>query len=353
MDWIKEHKTLAGILGVIMAGFIGLGVMLWGSYSSYTEALETYSTTDKKLGRLESLPLYPNKENLDAKTQLVEQYAAEVGKLQKTLLNLQPPIAEMSETDFQAKLKQRMAETRQKAGANEETSRIPKNFAFGFDVYVNSLPTAGTAKDLNDYLDAVDSIVQLALDSGVKKIDTLTRSDLPSERAGASAAPAPSAPSSFVVKSNTSSSGRKPAAAEEPPPAQVVERRQVQMKVIGDQGPLQALLNGLASASKMHYFTVVRVVRIENEKMDGPSRALTAPAKPDPSSVAAPEGPGFIPNPDESAEAPKPAGPEVLTPPAAAPLDAVAVMGQEMLHAHLEIDIVRYLPAGATASAEK
>ncbi len=348
MDWIKEHKTLSGILGVILAGFIALAVMLWGSYSAYAEALETHGNTDKKLGRLESLPLYPNKENLDAKSQLVSQYEAEVTKLQKTLLNLQPPLVEISETDFQAKLKQRMAETRQKAGANEETSRIPKNFAFGFDIYVNSLPAAGTAKDLNDYLDGVDAIVQLALDSGVKKIDSLTRSDLPSEKGGAASAPTQSSTSSFVKPAPSSSAaGRKPA-AEEAPKTQVVERRQVTMKVVADQGPLQALLNGLASASKMHYFTVVRVLRIENEKMDGPSRALSVPAKTETAPPAT--GLGAISDP-EAVEAPKPAGPEVVIAPAAAPVDAIAVMGQEQLHAYLEIDIVRYLPAGSTAAA--
>jgi hypothetical protein len=348
MDWIKEHKTLSGLLGVIIAGFIALAVMLWGSYGAYGEALDAYSTTDKKLNRLESAPLYPNQENLTAKKQLVEEYEGEVRKLQSTLLNLQPPIADISETDFQAKLKQRMAETRQKAGLNEDTSRIPKNFAFGFDVYVNSLPASGTAKDLNDYLDAVDAIVQLALDSGVKKIDTLTRSDLASEKGGGAAAPAPSTTSSFVNPPSTSGS-KKAASAVEPPPAQVVERRQVQMKVVADQGPLQALLNGLASASKMHYFTVVRVLRLENEKMEGPSRALAAPPKPDPDAV--PEASSLSSDGESSTAEAKPAGPEVIVAPTAAPLDAVAVMGRESLHAHLEIDIIRYLPEGSTAAA--
>lgn len=349
MDWIKEHKTLAAILGVVMAGVIGLGVLLWGSYGSYGAALEEYDATFKKLGRLESAPLYPNKENLAAKQQLVEQYGKEVKKLQTTLLNLQPEVKDISETDFQAKLKQRITETRQKAGgATEESSRIPKNFAFGFDAYLNALPSAGTAKDLNDYLDSVDAIVQLALDSGVKKIESLTRSDLDSEKTGAAAAPKPESTASSFVKGTTSSAKGKDAkaAAATPPPAKVVERRQVQLKVIGDQGPMRALLNGLASASKMHYFTVVKVLRVENQKMDGPSRAVSAPVREE--TPVAPTTDGTTPEGEA-----KPAGPEVLVAPSAAQPDAVAVMGQEDLHAYLEIDVIRYLSSPETASAAK
>lgn len=349
MDWIKEHKTLAGILGAVFAGVIGLGVLLWNSYSGYGAALEEYDSTSKKLGRLESTPLYPNQDNLTAKQKMVEEYGKEVKKLQTTLLNLQPEVKDISETDFQAKLKQRITETRQKAGgANEEASRVPKNFAFGFDTYINALPTAGTAKDLNDYLDGVDSIVQLALDSGVKKIESLTRSELESEKTGAAAAAKPESTASSFVKGTTSAKGKDSKTVEAAPAAKVVERRQVQLKVVADQGPLQDLLNGLASASKMHYFTVVRVLRIENQKMDGPSKAVSAPIREESPTPTTTDG--TTPGGEQPA---KPAGPEVIVAPSAAQPDAVAVMGQENLHAHLEIDIIRYLASTAEASGSK
>ncbi|MBL9118239.1 MAG: Amuc_1100 family pilus-like protein [Verrucomicrobiaceae bacterium] len=348
MDWIKEHKTLAGILGVAGAGAIGLGVMVWNSYTAYVEGLDNYDTVSKALGRIESAPLYPSKENMEKKKAMVQQFRGEVEKLQQTLLNLQPPLKDITDTDFQAKLKQRMAETRAKTGSTaEEGGKIPKNFAFGFDLYVNSLPPQAAAKDLNDYLDAVDSIVQMALDSGVKKITALSRSDVASEKSGASSkAAAPDSASSFMTGQTTpqpSARGTKSAVAAAPSATKVVERRTVKINMVADQPAFQTFMNDLASASKMLHFTVVRVLRVENDKLTGPTKAvedaLNKENKNDTASTGASPG-GAPPGGDQPAVS---SGPEVLIAPKAAPADAVIVMGGEMLNVYVEIDIIKYI----------
>lgn len=38
MDWIRANKSLAAILGVAIAGALGLGVYVWLSYSSYSDS---------------------------------------------------------------------------------------------------------------------------------------------------------------------------------------------------------------------------------------------------------------------------------------------------------------------------
>ncbi len=342
MDWIKENKTLAAILGVSGIGAMGLAVLLWLSYSSYSEGLEAYDGAVKKLGRIESAPLYPSKENVTAKGELVQAFKGEVEKLQNTLLNLQPEVKPTSDTEFQAKLKQRMSETRQSAGASgTDAGKIPKNFAFGFDLYTSSLPPAAAANELNDYFDAVHSIVELALDSGVKKIESLTRSDIDLEKSSAAVAPAPAASDSFMDPKGTKSKGKSKAGeATAAPVAKVIERRRVQLNVIGDQPAIQGLLNGLASASKILHFTVVKLLRVENAKLTGPARsaALAKQGAAGADASVAEPSPGA-----EGTEPPKPAGPEVIEAPKALPSDAVVVMGDEMLHAHLEIDIIKYL----------
>jgi hypothetical protein len=344
MDWIKEHKTLAAILGVAGAGAVGLGVVMWNAYSAYSAGLEQYDTVSNTLGRMESAPLYPSKENLDKKTAMVQQFATEVEKLQQTLLQLQPPVKDITDTDFQARLKQRMAETRAKVGGGSaESGKLPKNFAFGFDQYVNNLPPQDAAKDVNDYFDAVDSIVQMALDSGVKSIVSLSRSELPSEKTGGAAAKPTAADSAAAfmnpgqpkVAPGPKGKGKATGPAA-PPPTKVIERRTVKMSLISDQPALQAMLNDLASASKMLHFAVVRVLRIENEKLTGPSKSVAAPEKAEDVPDAPPE-PGTSPAPTA------PAGPEVLVAPRPAPADAVIVMGGENLHFYLEIDLIKYV----------
>jgi len=353
MDWIKEHKTLATILGGAGVGALGLGYMLWSSYSSYGEAVSSYDSTVKKLARLEGSPLYPNADNLAKKSAQVEAFRAEVDKLQKTLVNLQPKTEPISDTAFQAKLKTMMSETRKKAAigqqANEiidpdkktENSMLPKDFAFGFETYVNTLPSASVVNDLNDYLDAVNGVVQLALDNGVKKITALERSPLAKEKGASATKVVETASTDSFIQGNAakSSSAAAPAAVEE-----AIETRKLKMTIVGDQPAVQAVINGLASASIMHHFTVLRLIRIENDKLIGPARGVLATKAKDPQDQ--PDEPKTL---DPNAP-PAPAGPEVITAPKPQPDDAIVVMGNENLHVHLEIDIMNY-SAPSTAKA--
>lgn len=102
-------------------------------------------------------------------------------------------------------------------------------------------------------------------------------------------------------------------------------------------------MNDLASASKMLHFTVVRVLRVENDKLTGPTKAvedaLNKENKNDTASTGASPG-GAPPGGDQPAVS---SGPEVLIAPKAAPADAVIVMGGEMLNVYVEIDIIKYI----------
>ena len=359
MDWIKEHKTLATILGGAGVGALGLGYMLWSSYSSYDEALSSYDSTVKKLARLEGAPLYPNAENLAKKSSQVEAFRAEVDKLQKTLVNLQPKIEPISDTAFQAKLKTMMSETRKKAAVGQqvneiidpakknENSMLPKDFSFGFETYVNTLPSADVVNDLNDYLDAVNGVVQLALDNGVKKITALDRTPLAKEK-GSASAKAPEAASADSFIQGNAAKDKAPAVVV----AEAIEARTLKMTIVGDQPAIQAVINGLASASVMHHFTVLKLIRIENDKLTGPARGMAVPSAAPASGTSVVNDPTAEPQPVDPNAPPTPAGPEVIAAPKPLPDDAVVVMGSENLHVHLEIDIMNY-SAPATASDGK
>ena len=353
MDWIRENKTQATILGIFGAIALLLGAMLFMSNSDYATSLEDLESINSKLSAKEKASLYPNEANVAALEEKAAAYEESVGKLSRVLLALQSehPSEDIADTAFQAKLKKSIADLRERVGAGSKT--LPKDFAYGFDSYTISLPRSPeAAKALNDYFDAVNAVITTAIDAGVHSIDSIQRSELAVEKGAPppSNAPARAAAKVSSTKSKVKGKNGKPAAPPVRPLTQVVERRTLTLKLTTDQGPYQALLNALASPSKMPYFTVVRSVRLENEKQEGPLKSLSVVVA---NGAGAPEAP--TPPPAEAsptgaaATAPKV---EVITPATPSNKDAMLVMGGEKLHVHLEIDLVRFVePAAETAGA--
>ncbi len=321
MSWIQENKVPAAILGMTGAGVIGLGVVLFNTWSAATAAQEEFDTVNASLSTLKSARLAPTPENLAAKQAQVKAYSDAVGKLSLVLYKLQPEDKPITNTDFQAKLKTKIADIKKEGG-----NRLPAEFTLAFGEYIADLPKSDqVAAELSTYLDAVDEIVKMLLKSGVKSIDLLERAELPSEK-GEPAKP----------QGNAKAKAKGPQSrAVAPAAVSITERRLVRAVIRTDQGALQTLMSKLASPSEMPFFTVVRLLRIENEVQEGPPRvAVVTPTEP-----------------------PKPPGPDSPSKPAsvgvqpAAP-DSRVVLGKETLRAFIEIDLVKFLnPQSAAASA--
>jgi hypothetical protein len=338
MDWIRENKTLATIAGIFLAGALALGALLLVSHFSYGESLETFTSKASQLASKERAPLYPNEANVKALEEKVAGYEEKVGSLGTVLLKLQVEAKDMTDTDFQAKLKQQIADIRAKADAAK--CKLPKDFAFGFDTYTVSLPRSpAAARDLNDFFDSVSAVVNASIDAGVGSIDTIARSELAVEKDAPRAAPEPTQSSKSKAKGKPKMAGKATKPVKEV--TQVVERRQLTLVLTTDQRPLQTLMNNLASPSKMPYFTVVRNLRVENEKQDGPLRNAPMPEAQHGSTSEAQEP---SPKPGGENVAPKV---EVITSPKAANPDAMAVIGNERLKVYFEIDIIRYVTPSA------
>lgn len=329
MSWIQQNKAPAAIIGASVAGAAGLGFMLFQSWSGFGAKLEEFNMLNSSIAGLNGAVLAPTPENLAKKQALVGEFITEAGRLQTVLATLQSDVKveSISDTGFQAKLKTRIAETRKLAG---NAMALPAEFNLGFDRYNSTLPPSNeVATELSGYLDAVEEIVKVMVASGVAQLDMIERSELPSEK-GASPAP----------------KGRRPGQPATAAP-ELVERRQVRAMITADQSALQMLLSKLASPSEMPHFTVVRLVRIENERQEGPLRAEVGlhTLVPEEGSVDAPP-PVVVPVEGAAAEgqekkplaAVKPAG-----------QDAVNVLGEEKLRAYLEIDLVSFKAATAAA----
>lgn len=340
MNWVQENKSLAGILGVMIAGILGLGAWLYLSYSDYATSMEAWGQNDTKISTLKSKKVYPNKENAESREDEVSAYADKVDLLRTALLSdkVQQPVKPMSQTEFQAKLKERATAVVQMAKAADVA--LPADFALGFADYTNNVPrTPEVAAELGVHLDVMERLVTTVIQSGVKSIDLFERTKLPIEDRPVEPKPVPATKSKSSKSSKTTKKGSKRKVLTEEQAAEpVLDRHPVKMIITTDQEPFQNIINTLCDPIKMPHFLVVRLVRVENERQDGPSREEIARKK----------------NPEVAFDQP--------VDPAAAPTaaakvapDAVTIMGEEKLKVYLEVDYVRFrdLPKeeGAEASA--
>jgi len=333
MSWIQQNKGPAAILGVTAAGAAGLGYMLFSSYSSYSATLEQFDSVNTSIAAMKSAALAPTPENLALKQSLVKEFTDATGRLSLVLNKLQVNNAPTTDTEFQAKLKAKIAESRKTAA--DHGMGLPAVYNLAFDRYTGELPKSNDeATALSGYLDAVDTLVNTFAKAGVKQLEMLERSELDSEKA-ASTKPAPRA-----AQTRPGAPGRPGAPAAAAP--KLSERRQVKVLLTLDQAALQILLSNLASPSEMPYFTVVRLLRIENERKDGPLRSeanVPAPAQAvSEDGVSAP----LVPTENQAVTTTRAAEP--------APVDSVAVLGNEKLRVFMEIDLVYFLNA-QTANA--
>lgn len=348
MDWIRENKKLASIMGVFLALAAGLGILVFNAWAAFGESNDRFVSANSSLAAMKSADLFPSPENLAKKKTAVEDYENKVTTLSRVLLSLQPPVEPITETDFQAKLKANIAEVRTKAG---KTTKLPGDFALGFADYTASLPkSADIARDLSDYLNAAVAVTNTLIDSGIESVDTFERSQLASEKGEAPPPPAPTKPRPGAPKGPA---GKPAAPAKEV--AKMVERRTLTLTLTSDQGPLQKFLNQLASPSKMPYFAAIRLLRVENEKNEGPLRAaITQELNKAKAPVFTSEGDGSTDQVVIGADGqPAPVvAPEAKATEAAKPgvKDAVSVAGQEKLKVYMEIDLIKFIDAEATAA---
>ncbi|HSI63334.1 MAG TPA: Amuc_1100 family pilus-like protein [Candidatus Saccharimonadia bacterium] len=338
MNWVQENKSLAGILGVMIAGILGLGAWLYLSYAGYAESMDKWKQNDSSISTLKSKKVYPNKENAEAREAEVGDYGNKVDLLRSALLSekVQQPIKPMSQTEFQAKLKERATAIVQMAKAADIT--LPADFALGFSDYTNNVPrSAEVAAELGVHLDVMERLVTTLIQSGVKSVEFFERSKLPHEDRPVE----PKKPVVVDKKPKKEPKGKKGAKrqtlTEEQAAEPVLDRYPVKVIVTTDQTPFQNIINTLCDPVKMPHFLVVRLVRVENERQDGPSRDEIARKK----------------SPEVSLEQPTdPAAPSggAAAAPKVAP-DAVTIIGEEKLKVYLEVDYVRFrAPISAEAT---
>ncbi|QIF04507.1 Amuc_1100 family pilus-like protein [Roseimicrobium sp. ORNL1] len=339
MNWVQENKSLAGILGVMIAGILGLGAWLYLSYSEYSTSMEDWNKNNDSIASLKGKKVFPSKENSEAREAEVSAYGDKVDLLRSALLSekVQQPVKPMSQTEFQAKLKERATAVVQMAKSADIA--LPADFALGFADYTNNVPRSPeVAAELGVHLEVMERLITTLLQSGVKSVELFERTKLPNEDRPVE--PKPTAanrkPAEKPKKKDNKSKSKRTAITEEQAAEPVLDRYPVKMIVTTDQTPFQNIVNTLCDPVKMPHFLVVRLVRVENERQDGPSREEITRKK----------------NPEVSIEqSSDPTAPGGAAASKVAP-DAVTIMGEEKLKVYLEVDYVRFRkPASATEEA--
>ena len=139
MNWFKENKFVAGVLVVTVLGAGGLSYMLLGAKGKYDENAAAFQTQANELKRLETLPAYPDKENLQVSEEQRVRHLTMIADLQKNLAAAQFPVEPLAPNLFQDQLKAAVTQLTGKGGK----MALPKGFYYGFETYQTSSAERG------------------------------------------------------------------------------------------------------------------------------------------------------------------------------------------------------------------
>ncbi|MCB1092984.1 MAG: Amuc_1100 family pilus-like protein, partial [Verrucomicrobiae bacterium] len=207
--------------------------------------------------------------------------------------------------------------------ASEKKMELEKrdDFYMGFDAYRTTFPRPEVVSALNYQLEAVEHLLNSLAESGVDRLNFLTREQLPGEEQTADAVAA-----TGIVK------------------GEVVQKYPITLGFVADHRDFQEFVNRIANDKD--YFFILRVLRVDNSSPGGPSfeteggLGQSAWLKPDGIEATQTEmeemGMGTLPYDEFSKKAIEAGWQQKRQ-------DARIIFGQEKLEVFTVIDLVRFL----------
>jgi len=314
MNWIKENKFLSGFFAVMLIGVGVLGYLVWSASSRYRDASAQYDEQATELNRLKSLAPYPAAPNVEKVEAQRKEHQAAVLSLQKTLAANEIPVEQITEVQFQDKLRE--AVSRVTAKANERQMALPEKFYMGFAQYETQPPKAEAAPLLGRELKAIEVVMMQLIESNVSKLTKLDRPEITEEKE-------PRA---------SSGSGSKSSSREEESENDLVKRQSFDITFVADQIAFNNALNSIVSNKTQFY--VPRVVEVKNEQTKSPAKTET----PGTAAVAAPDA--AVPGAAPAAPAPAPAAAAGT----AAPESYTFIFGAEKVEVGMRLELVDFTP---------
>jgi hypothetical protein len=349
MNWIKENKFLSGFFAVMLVGVGVLGYLLWTASSRYRDASAQYEDQATELNRLKSLAPYPAAPNVEKIEAQRKEHQASVLALQKSLAGMEIPIEQITEVQFQDRLRETVS--RVTAKANERQMALPEKFYMGFAQYETQPPRAEAAPLLGRELKAIEVVMMQLIESNVSRLTKLDRPELTEEKE----------PRTSSSSGSTSGSG-KGSAHDEGHENDLVKKESFDIAFVADQLAFNNAVNSIV-ANKTQFY-IPRVIEVKNEKTKSPSKteapgttadaAAPTPAIDAPAAAGAvPAAPGAVPAaprapapPGAPAAAPAPAAPPPL--PGAAATGSqesyTLIFGAEKLEVGMRIELIDFTP---------
>jgi hypothetical protein len=319
MSWFQENKFAASLGGATIAASALLFYAGSKGSSRYDAAKEEFDMALEEAARYEKSALYPKPENRDGKNKALTDYRSSIEELRASFDSFRPgEISNISPQEFTTRLQKASSEV--VAAFEEAGTKLPPDFFLGFEPYKAALAQGGATGMLDLQLKALRDILLELAAAGPSELKNLHRAKLPEED------------------------------GKEYKPGDGAVARALPMELIfrASEPAARKFLNAVTDTSK--HFTVVRAVRIANDK-NVPPRSADAKFE-QPRAAAAPSndpfaGGGFVLPTEEGAEAATPAA--AATPPPAAPSDSSRnlgqVLGNEELTIVLRMDVMSFLPA--------
>ncbi len=312
MNWIKSNPFLTGFIVVVAMITAALGYFLNNAYSTYATVSEEYDTQVGKLQQLQNRAPFPNAENNEAFSALLDEYASDYNKLLTELTEKQIPLESISPQAFQDRLRAVVSEVQ--AAAESKGVVLPDDFYLGFDQYQGTLPSDAAAGPLARQMAAIKSIVDRLIEFRVASITSIDRTPLPQERGGT---PPP----------DRNRSGGDRDKKESP---EIAAAFPFEISFVTEQGRLRQVLN--AAVNSEHFF-IIRNLMVTNSELNGPSRNSEFE---DPSGAAA-----FSQTGSASSETPETTEVKGLD----------VIVGREKLAVSALIELLTFTPPTPTAQA--
>lgn len=345
MSWVQENKFLAGLAGVTVVGAGVLGYLVLQASSNNAQARATYEEKSAELNRLQTLTPFPSSENVKKLDEQRAKHAEAIKQLQQNLSKIELPLEDISQLQFQDRLRATVDALNQSASQNGV--KRAEGFNLGFDRYLSEPPRPEASAPLARQLKAIEILVQGLIANRVAELRELKREELPAEKGTPAAEPA--------------AKGGKPSAGDKGGDT-LVTGSTVEIAFLADQGSFKQILNGIISNKEQFY--IPRLVTVVNEKQEPPSRTVAAApafapaAFPDPAAEAAPGvDPAAQPQPGVDPAAPAvdpsaaPAQPGAFPEP---PLPGAGmktiIVGDERIEVKMRIEIVDFAEPPTTAS---
>src|SRR5688572_14185559 len=184
MSVLKQNPFLAGFGAVMVLGVGALGYLTYSAADAHSTAETDYKEKQQELTRLQGLKPYPHQESLAKYVEQKKAFQAKVTALQDKLAASKIKVEDISPTEFQNKLRDTVAKIA--ARAAESNVKFPdadkQKFYLGFNVYQGEPPKAAAAPRLYRDLKAIESVLNIILETKNVTIKELKRDQIAEEK---------------------------------------------------------------------------------------------------------------------------------------------------------------------------